>query len=572
PDTIRPTLKALWERWTPAGRMDLEAAIRGLGESRATRVEVDRFDIDLQIDDATERLHLQDGVIVLDRSSLALEQIQIDASIDTAGAGRFDHEDGLFGLDGLVTWNDDGTTVELACDLAEGRFQSPLLGSLLDAFVGGDFPDYWRDAEPSGQFAGQAELGLVPGGDWDWRLAVTPSTLSATVRGERLSASIDHGRLLADNGVLRFDNLSFVMDAGDCRISGQLLTDTGLSGELNFDFDGRIRSREVFALLPDEATDILSEIDFQDGMRTVLQDATLSFDLRPDSGAPWSLDTAVLFRGGSIDAGVEIDEVFGRADMHLASEPNRALEFSLRGDFDSFDVLGQRLTDSTLDMRLLDDGVRLALQELSGDCAGGELAVTAMFDLGPRQLWSLRMQIADAALSRFMPVEPVEVDAEDSQSNDQREDAVDGRVFISANLLGSIGGGDRVGNGRVRIYEGELYQLPITVGIYQLLQLSTPFINSPEFVDVVWHLDGEDIELEQIQLLSLDGDRVTFSLNGEGTFDWDAKSISAVLRPRSSWLVLADVFGALQDRFYAVGVEGPVSSPEVELISFPDLQ
>ena len=76
----------------------------------------------------------------------------------------------------------------------------------------------------------------------------------------------------------------------------------------------------------------------------------------------------------------------------------------------------------------------------------------------------------------------------------------------------------------------------------------------------------------QIQMQSLDGDKVTFSLNGEGTFDWATKSISAVLRPRSSWLVLADVFGALQDRFYAVGVEGPVSDPEVELISFPDLQ
>ena len=566
PDTIRPELAELWRDWSPAGRMDLLAEIRGHGPGRSAMVAVDRLDVELTFDGTAEQMRMIDGEIVIDRDELRIDDVRLQASVGGLN-------DGLYDVVGRVDWSGGGTSVKLDCGLRDGRFQSPLLGGMLEAFVYGDFPEYWNEAEPSGSFEGAAELQLEPGSEWQWQFDVTPTRMAATVRDVRIDAAVEHGRLRARNGVLHLDNLSFATGPGRGRISGELKTDGGLWGQLDFDYDGMIRSDEVFALIPEPATAILESINFRDGSSTSLQDAELTFDLRPGMGMPWSMETEVLLSGAEVGVGVDIAEVFGRADMRLGSVPGAPLRFGLDGEFDSLDVLGQRLRHSTIGMRLLEDGVRLSLDELSGDFAGGELVATAMFDLGDAQEWSLQVQIADAGLSRFMaPDGPPDTEMSESNPTGGESESADGRVFASANLAGSLEEVDRVGNGRLRIYEGELYQLPFTVGIYQLLQLSTPFIKSPEFVDVVWHLDDDDIVLEVIRLQSLDGDAVTFSLNGEGTFDWATKTISAILRPRSSWIVLADVFGALQDRFYAVSVEGPVKDPQVELISFPDLQ
>ena len=134
---LRDTLGTLWQRWSPSGRVDVQADIRGAGEARSTRVGIDRLDVDLQIDDAVESLRLADGEIVFDRSTLAVDDIRFEAMVD-------ERPDGMYTVNGLVEWDDDGTTTELSCGLIDGRFESPLLGSMLDAFVSGDFPEYWR--------------------------------------------------------------------------------------------------------------------------------------------------------------------------------------------------------------------------------------------------------------------------------------------------------------------------------------------------------------------------------------------------------------------------------------------
>ena len=71
--------------------------------------------------------------------------------------------------------------------------------------------------------------------------------MAATVRDVRIDAAVEHGRLRARNGVLHLDNLSFATGPGRGRISGELKTDGGLWGQLDFDYDGMIRSDEVFA-------------------------------------------------------------------------------------------------------------------------------------------------------------------------------------------------------------------------------------------------------------------------------------------------------------------------------------
>jgi len=112
--------------------------------------------------------------------------------------------------------------------------------------------------------------------------------------------------------------------------------------------------------------------------------------------------------------------------------------------------------------------------------------------------------------------------------------------------------------------------LPVLVGVYQILQLSMPVVEAPQFVSVDYHTIGDEILLDHIRIESHMGDNVAFSLTGSGSFDWSSKRIDAVLRPRSSWAILSDVIGVVLDRFYAIGVEGRIEDPDVFVIPFPE--
>ena len=138
-------------------------------------------------------------------------------------------------------------------------------------------------------------------------------------------------------------------------------------------------------------------------------------------------------------------------------------------------------------------------------------------------------------------------------------------------MTGSLDGDDdRVGHGKIRLYEGEMGPLPVIVGVYQILQLSMPLVDAPQFVSVDYHTVGDEILLDRIRIESHMGDTVAFSLTGSGTFDWSTKRVDAVLRPRSSWAVLSDMIGVVLDQFYAIGVEGPIEDPDVFVIPFPE--
>ena len=219
--------------------------------------------------------------------------------------------------------------------------------------------------------------------------------------------------------------------------------------------------------------------------------------------------------------------------------------------------------------------MRLSLDELSGDFAGGEPGghgdvrpggCAGMVAAGAdRRCWAVEVrsrrppdtEMSESNLTGGSPNPPMVACSHPSIWPARSKKSIESARSTSASMRGRVVSPPVHGR-----------HLPPAAIEY------CSFIKSPESVDVVWYLDDDDIVLEVIRLQSLDEMVVTFSLNGEGTFDWATKTISAILRPRSkAWIVPADVFGVpLQDRFYAVSVEGPVKDPQVELISFPDLQ
>ena len=554
--SLRETIESLWARWQPAGKIGLDARVRGTGPDGRTEVRIDALNLRLNTDEAVEELQLTGGSCTVGSDFISLEEVVVET---TAGS----IPDGTYLVRGDARWDEEGTDAQLVCELEEGRFESPFLHSLLDAFIANDTVSDLKSMNPSGTFDATAMIERSPGEQPQWSLDLQPRALSLLLNETVFNLSFDRGGLSVVRNVYSLKDLSGTMDGGAFRVAGDVSMASAMNGTLHFDFDGKIDAPDVVALLPRGAADAIRSLEYKDGIETSVRGGLLRFGSAADGADEVEFDAAFHVDGASLNIGRRISEIKGMAEIHVLDTDGRALQFDVEGDFDSMEMYGQTVERTEFAMRL-EQGEVLNVSRFSGDIADGELFGVGTYDLGESKQWSVQLQIADAALHEF--VAPASSDDEGEES-----EPAAGRVYASVNLEGVTDGIDRIGAGRIRIYEGSFKRLPLSVGIYQLLQLSSPIVSPPEFLDVVWNIENDDIALDSILIQSLQNDDVLFSLKGSGTFDWETQSVSAVLRPRSSW-ALGDMLGILHDRIYAISVEGPVADPEVGMIPFPDMQ
>lgn len=554
-DTFRETIESLWDQWQPAGRVGLDAHVRGTGPGGMTEVSVDALELEVHVDEQLEHLQLVDGRFIITSDSVKLEDVSIEARSGST-------PDGTYVLRGRSIWGDFGTRTSAECAITAGRFESPFLARLLEGFVEDEFISTWQSMKPAGGFHATASLERVPEEPGQWSIDVQPQDMSARWNGTMFNIEFDQGNLSVGNDAFSLDNLSGALDSGAFRLNGDFDLDPMLDGTLDFDFDGSINSPEILAVLPSQASDIIQMLEYQDGQEASIRGGQLRLSRASGGVQNVEFNAEIHVDGAGLNVGRPFSEINGKAMLHIEDVVGQALQFSLVGEFDSMVAYNQTIKAVDVAMHL-EHGERLKLSEFSGNIYGGELFGIAEYDSGKSKTWSCQLQIADAALGQFI--------ASSSLEGSTGVEPADGRIYASANLEGSIDRPDRIGTGRLRIYDGSFKTLPISVGIFQLFQLSSPIVSPPEFLDVVWNLENEAIALETILIQSLQGTDVMFSLRGEGTFDFEMQSVSAVLRPRSSW-ALGDMLGVFQDRIYAISVEGPVEDPEVGMIPFPDMQ
>jgi hypothetical protein len=520
-----------------------------------TEVAIDTLDLQVHVDEQEEHLQLIDGRFIIESDSVKLEDVSVEARSGSA-------PDGTYTLSGRSTWGDFGTRASAGFALIAGRFESPFLGSLLETFVEDEFIATWQSMKLVGGFDATATLERVPEEPWQWSLNVQPEELSARWNETVFDIEFDQGTLSISNDAFSLDNVSGALDSSHFRLNGAFELGPMLEGMLAFDFDGNINSPEVLAVLPTQAGGILQYLEYQDGGETSIRGGKLRLSSSNLGAQKVEFNAEIHVDGASLKVGRPMSEIKGKVLLQIEDTAGQPPTFSLDGTFDSMVVYNQTIEAVDVAMHL-EHGDLLTLSELSGNIYGGELFGIAEYDFGKSKTWSVQLQIADAALGQFITSPSLD-------ESEEREPAA-GRVYASVNLEGSIDRPDRIGAGRLRIYDGSFKTLPVSVGIYQLFQLSSPIVSPPEFLDVVWNLENEDIALESILIQSLQGEDVMFSLKGAGTFDLETESVSAVLRPRSSW-ALGDMIGVFQDRIYAISVDGPVEDPEVGMIPFPDMQ
>ena len=548
----REILAELYGRWSPTGTMDVEIDVRGQGADSVS-VRIDEADIQYDATGVEQRIRIVGGACRIESGRLELEELRIDGS-----AG--DQLDGQYALAGTMEWGDRIEAASLRAEVDRGRFESALLGDLLEVLAGDEAARPYRTAELRGRFDATARIDLQPDRPLHWEFALEPEFLEAQCRGAELTMEFDGGSLEAQNGELSLESVSGVSRDGAFMVSGTISPGDVVKADLRFDYDGRLRSPEAEALLPEQAVQALRAISFDDGDGTSVRGGRLQLEVDATTGETTGRFAGdLLFTGASLRPGIGLEGIDGRLGLRVHAAPDVTTELELAGELGRMTALDQQLRTVDVELRLVEDAA-LELVSLSGDVAGGEIHASGSCSLEGDRPWAVDVMVTDCMLSQLF--------ADDESADSER---LDGSLYAGLSMTGTLDGADpRIGHGKIRLYEGEMGPLPVIVGVYQILQLSMPVVEAPQFVSVDYHTVADEILLDRIRIESHMGDTVAFSLTGSGTFDWESKRIDAVLRPRSSWAILSDVIGVVLDRLYAIGVEGSIEDPDVFIIPFPE--
>jgi hypothetical protein len=138
-------------------------------------------------------------------------------------------------------------------------------------------------------------------------------------------------------------------------------------------------------------------------------------------------------------------------------------------------------------------------------------------------------------------------------------------VFGSFRLSGRRGEPDsRRGRGALRVVEGRMIDMPVTLRLLQLFEIMPPLAGSLDFADVDFYVDGDRLVFERLFL-----ECPTLWMFGEGEMSFPGLELDIRLRTKGTLPVVGDIVAAVSDALFQVEVTGPIGDPKARFVALP---
>ncbi|MEE2906793.1 MAG: hypothetical protein VX527_03075 [Planctomycetota bacterium] len=568
PEDERDTLLKIWEAWNGRGHVTVLLTLDGRG---AQGLHGTVSDVWIETEDG-HTCRLSSGSLTFDESEVTLDSLELTFQPPHAAA----ESTWLIEVDGLLERGAEGRDVA-TIQSDHARFGSPILSEIVSSLMADASGEIWRSLKTDGWFKGAFQL------DTDqqppWELVLEPMNVSMTHQGEEITAQFDSAFVKIDGSGAASGDVTGESNIGWFDVDASARPDGDPSVDINFEFDGRLGEPAARAILPAKLGRALEDLGWQDGDGTRIQQGKVTIQL-DEAGEPVGVVVSgdVAIHEASMDLGVEIRKIQATLQGRYEAPAEGAPTLDVLFESPQLEAVDRPIVDIRGSMQLSEDGSQLLLPDVRGTIADGAISIEARLAMDPddparmtdEDDWSIELLIANADLLRLFGGEQEEVEPE---PDEVPPEAIEGRVYMSMFLGGHFDDVyARRGRGHIRIIDAVLGDVPVVVGIQQILHLTAPMLKRPDFVDISYYVNGGEIVLDNILIESGLGDISVFSLQGEGTFDWRKGEISAELVPRGGWMLVDDIIGLVQDHLYAVGISGPIKDPKVDLVPFPGLQ
>jgi hypothetical protein len=431
----------------------------------------------------------------------------------------------------------------------------------------------WRSLQPAGEVNLTADVKYLSAvGRMSTSLVAEPrggtsiEPLAFPYRLDKL-----RGRILYRDGHADFENIKAEHGRTSLATEGHcdFTTDGSWALQLrNFTVDRLRADHDLLTALPPTLKRGISQIKPSGpvnlrGSVTFARPGSLNAELQTQ----W--DVVADLMQNHIDCGERFEHLFGSVRLmgssvgeQFTSRGELALDSLFYRNFQFTEVLGPLYIDNS---RIAFGGWAEATRpgynsrRVTAKLCGGNCSLDAQASFADVPRYAVQAQVADADLRLLLA------------ENLPRSLNASGRLAADVQLEGNSRGLHTLaGRGAVRLYDADIYQLPMMVSMLKLLSIKQPDATAFTKSDIDFRIQGEHLLFDRI---NFNGDAVSMLGKGQMSFDraLDLTFHAMVGRDDSNFHVpvLRGVLGEASQQIMQIRVEGTCDNPETRREAFP---
>jgi hypothetical protein len=548
PQSDSDTLSRSWRWLQPSGSMDAVIWMSQKNADSDLYMTIEPRELRVSGNDRTTNLKLTNGSIVVEGSNVFFNEL--DFQLNETGEPQ-----GSLGINGEFNG-------ELEAFWDDVSIDSPLTRAITGIAGGAPAVEYFDSMEPSGRASARAML--TAGKDEIlYNIEIVPSNISATFHERRAVAIFNSAKNPAnntirfDNAGIHFDNLLGALGGGNFSLDGEILSEENVEGTFDLTWSGPTGDESLFALLPSAVGDILVAVKLADGIST-LPNGEVIFN-----GEDWT-DLSVDFKGDisleevSMDVGIPLKKINGITRLVGAYNKEKLATLDLSIAVEEMNTLGRTITDVAGSLEFDNENNKFVFKEMRGESSTGGVTVRGWIALDESKEYEIEVLIAGVELA--------------SGSGEGIVASLEGELRGLFSIAGIRGdSSSRRGVGWIRVENGHLEIDPFSLTTMRILQLALPSTKSISGAEIDFYINADQMVLDEITLRSSDNDITDFSLEGEGSINFDTFEIQARLHPRAGLPIIREIAGVLNDQLYSIDVTGKLLAPEVSVVPLPFL-
>lgn len=357
-----------------------------------------------------------------------------------------------------------------------------------------------------------------------------------------------------------------------------------LNGRCNFTKDGpwqlsltdikadRVHfDRELLDALPRELGRAAGKLHLR-GNVNLTEESWLTFaghaGARHQTAANWNVKFDI--ENGSMQCGLQLEHIHGDVQLFGGSGPQG---FSSRGllNVDSMFYKDIQLTNVTGPLLINQTHILLgaesergrtvgAPRQVTAKVFGGDLSVDAVVKLDSETPYLVQARLQEGDLGLL------------AQEMALKNRNVRGKVNALVNLGGNGYGRDSWrGDGLVRLYDADIYKVPVMLSLLKFLTISPPDTTAFTSSEIDFRIEGEQVYLDKI---NFHGDAVSLKGYGEMNLDRqiDLKFYTLVGQREFDWQLLRYLVQQASSQILAIRVTGTLDDPDPRQLPLPAIK
>ncbi len=600
-----PRLDAQW-----IGELNIEGAAEGVA-----RIEPDAngqvsHRVKVRVSDATAIPHKSRG----GRCRLTDLDAEIDISPELVEVTRASarYGDSRLVLSCTVAGTNKTRTFDVKAKGTDMRFEDPLT-DLLDP----DDPDREQlqtlldKYQPRGHYDISLEQTIEGDKTTHYELRVDPHRLSAVLNDYRVEMTEMAGGVRLTEELVELNSLHFKFPDGQATLAGRFTNEPDPDIDLTIDARCSSFNETTRAMLPEGARQAIEDLAFDGAYH--LRDAQLKLRPRNVNRPTLSFSGYLDLTDASVDLGMPVDSMTATVGLSATQGPDWPWpRIEMRLDAVSLRIFDRKIaplevhmhsinrlgtTDfpepeayaamSTIEQSRARNFRRLEIDHVLGDVYAGQVfgEATILLSERGRTRYTIDLALQEAAIEPFLePNKETQwlkhIDEEwrervglDPTPNREPSDPtlpgveqrVRGTLSISLAMEGIAAlDSSRRGSGRIRIDRARLYEMPLTLSIVRVLNLSMPGTTTFDRASGWFSVDGNTVHLDDIRFTA-----PSLEMRGGGTIAWEDGAVDLLLYSRNPAGLKIAPFSAIWDRLkaelFTVKVAGTLREPQVSV-------